>query len=191
MLVPGTKKLKKRKQKNKTKTKKKKTKKQSKLEQQEAEREAKRIALERYLTYYTKYLDYDAKVKTAATIRERAQTKIQTLQSEQSTLAEVRFIETATETLLECHEVLKYSFVCSYYLPEESPEKHIFVFLQEELEKTAEVLSEMLESAGLLRRRTECVDLGKLAQTKKESLLRAVEHGLEGNTEVYGGDGSL
>jgi len=170
---------------------KKKTKKQSKLEQQEAEREAKRIALERYLTYYTKYLDYDAKVKTAATIRERAQTKIQTLQSEQSTLAEVRFIETATETLLECHEVLKYSFVCSYYLPEESPEKHIFVFLQEELEKTAEVLSEMLESAGLLRRRTECVDLGKLAQTKKESLLRAVEHGLEGNTEVYGGDGSL
>jgi len=156
----------------------KKNKKQSKLEQIEAEREAKRVALERYLTYYTKYLDYDAKSKNSQQVREKAQAKLKVLQSEQSTLAEVKFIETATEMVLECQNVLKYSYVYSYYIEDNSAEKHIFVFLQEELEKTTVTLGEILDSASILRRRTETVDLAKLAQTKKDNLIRGVEHGL-------------
>jgi len=155
-----------------------KNKKQSKLEQIEAEREAKRVALERYLTYYTKYLDYDAKSKNSQQVREKAQAKLKVLQSEQSTLAEVKFIETATEMVLECQNVLKYSYVYSYYIEDNSAEKHIFVFLQAELEKTTVTLGEILDSASILRRRTETVDLAKLAQTKKDNLIRGVEHGL-------------
>jgi len=162
----------------------KKGKKQSKLEQLEAEREAKRVALERYLTYYTKYLDYDAKLKNSLQLREKSQAKMKLLQSEQSTLAEVKFIETATEMVLECQNALKYSYVYSYYLEDNGAEKHIFVFLQEELEKTTQTLAEILDSASILRRRTETVDLTKLAQTKKDNLVRGVDHGLiEANIE--------
>jgi len=155
-----------------------KTKKQSKIEQIETEREAKRIALERYLSYYHKYLEHDMTLKQANEIREKAQGKMKLLQSEQSTLAEVKFIETATEIFLESQNVLKYSFVYNYYLEDDAPEKHIFVFLLQELQTTTQQLAEILEAPGILRRRTEAVDLAKLAQTKKDNLLRGVENGL-------------
>jgi len=80
--------------------------------------------------------------------------------------------------VLECQNVLKYSYVYSYYLEDNSAEKHIFVWLQEELEKTTLTLSEILDSATILRRRTETVDLAKLAQTKKDNLIRGVDNGL-------------
>jgi len=162
----------KRKQKKK---KNKKNKKQTKLEQIEAEREAKRIALERYLTYYTKYLEYDAKVKSSPQVREKSQNRIKTFQSEQTTLAEVKFIETGTETLLDCHTVLKYSYVYSYYLSDGTSEKELFYFLQQELEKTAQALDLLLEEQNILKRRTETVDLTKLAQKRKDNIIRAVQ----------------
>jgi len=144
------------------------------MEQLEAEREAKRIALERYLTYYTKYLDFDAKVKSSSQVREKAQTRVKTFQSEQSTLAEVKFIEIGTDTLLECQNVLKYSYVYSYYLGDSCTEKQIFVFLQEELEMTTNALSEILDESNILKRRTESMDLTKLAMRKKDTIIRAV-----------------
>jgi len=153
----------------------KKNKKQTKLEQLEAEREAKRVALERYLTYYTKYLDYDAKVKSSPQIREKSQNRIKIFQSEQTTLAEVKFIETGTETLLECQTVLKYSYVYSYYLGDGTSEKDLFLFLQQELEKTAQALDLLLEEQNILKRRTETVDLTKLAQKRKDNIIRAVQ----------------
>jgi len=156
----------------------KKTKKQSKLELIELEREAKKKALERYLQYYTKFLNYDTTLKTAAEVRAKAQAKMNLFQNEQSTLAEVKFIESTTEMLLECQNVLKYSWVYNYYVDDSSPEKLIFAFLQEELEKTTVALAELLEAPGINRRRTEAVDLTKLAQIKKDNLLRGVENGL-------------
>jgi len=80
--------------------------------------------------------------------------------------------------ILECQNVLKYSYVYSYYLEIDSAEKHIFLFLQEELEKTTVALVEILDSASILRRRKETVDLAKLAQTKKDNLIRGVDNGL-------------
>jgi len=147
----------------------------------EAEREAKRLALERYLTYYQKYLEFDAKVKGGSSVREKAQNRVKQFQSEQTTLAEVKFIEIGTDILLECQNVLKYSYVYSYYLSDNSPEKLLFVFLQEELEKTTLDLAEILEEQNILKRRTETVDLTKLAQKKKDNIIRAVQSGLVEN----------
>jgi hypothetical protein len=110
--------------------------------------------------------------------RDKAQSKMKLLQNEQSTLAEVKFIETATEIFLECQCVLKYTFVYDYYLEDDAREKHIFAFLKEELQSTTKALSQVLEAPGILERRTEAVDLAKLAQTKKDNLLRGVENGL-------------
>lgn len=156
----------------------KKIKKQSKQEQIEAERETKRKALERYLIYYQKFLEFDAKVKSSSSVREKAQTRVKTFQSEQTTLAEVKFIEIGTDTLLDCQNVLKYSYVYSYYLDEGCTEKLIFEILQEELEKKTHLLSEILEEQNILKRRTETVDLTKLAQKRKDNMIRAVQHSL-------------
>jgi hypothetical protein len=162
----------------KEKSKKTKNKKHSKLDQIEAEREAKRVALERYLSYYTKYLEYDAKVKNAPQIREKHQSRIQTFLSEQTTLAEVKFIDSGTETLLDCQNALKYSYIYSFFLPENCSEQLLFIILQQELEKTTQALDQLLEEPNILKRRTETVYLTKLAQKRKEIVQRVTLLGL-------------
>jgi len=123
-------------------------------------------------------------LKQANEIRDKAQAKMKQLQTERSTLAEVKFIETATEIFLECQCVLKYSFVYDYYLEDDAREKHIFAFLKEDLQETTKELAEVLDAQGILERRTEAVDLAKLAQTTKDNLLRGVENGLVDEPET-------
>jgi len=167
ILVLVSKKLKKRKKKSKRK--------KNKEQQAELEREQKRVALERYIGYYDRYLEYDKALKNSDSMKETTKKKMQLLQEEQTTLAEVKFIEKAVQTLLECFSALKYSFVYSFFLEDGSTEKEIFAYLQGELIKTTSVLQEMIESSDVLEKRTEAVDLTKLTQKKKDSLLAAVE----------------
>jgi len=86
----------------------------------------------------------------------------------------VKFIEIGTETLLDCQTVLKYSYVYSYYLADNTSEKYLFKFLQQELEKTAQTLDQLLEEQNILNRRTEVVDLTKLAQKRKDNIIQQV-----------------
>jgi len=146
------------------------TKKVSKIQAIEDEREAKRLVLERYMGYYDKFLEYD-NLNKHANLREKAQTRTQLLQSEQTILAELKFIEKASETVVECLETIKYSYVFGYFLEDGSTEKAIFTILQEELIKTTLMLKEVLESPSLLAKRTETVDLTKIAQKKKDNML--------------------
>jgi hypothetical protein len=149
--------------------------KKNKEQAAEIEREQKRIALERYIGYYDRYLEYDKALKNSDAMKESTKKKMQLLQEEQTILAEVKFIEKAVQSLLECFAALKYSFVYAYFLEDGSTEKEIFTYLQGELIKSTSALGEMIESSDVLERRTEAVDLTKLTQKKKESLLAAVE----------------
>jgi len=158
--------------------------KKAKLQALEEEREQKRKALERYLNYYQKYLEFDASAKKAPELLDKARQKMDTLQSEQATLAEVKFIEKAARVLSECHVALRNSYIYSYYIEDDAgSEKQLFLFLQSELEKTAGTLATSLDAANILKRRTEVVDMTVLAQTKKDNLLKAVEHGVVDTTE--------
>eukprot|EP01120_Amphizonella_sp_Union-15-10_P011882 TRINITY_DN5167_c0_g3_i3.p1 TRINITY_DN5167_c0_g3~~TRINITY_DN5167_c0_g3_i3.p1 ORF type:complete len:611 (+),score=128.13 TRINITY_DN5167_c0_g3_i3:43-1875(+) len=161
----------------KKKEKKKKKGKKLKLLKEEEERQKQKLQLERYLHYYERFVNHDNASKMEKQIREKAFARIKELTSGQSTLAEVKHIERGTNVLLQCQNVLKYSYVFAYYLPEDGKEKPLFNFLQEELEKTTEQLGEKLEASGPLHR-VETVNLTKLAETKKNNLLRAVEQGL-------------
>jgi len=154
-------------QKKKEKSKRKKTKEQ----QVEVEREQKRVALERYIGYYDKYLEYDKALKNSEILKENVKKKIQALNEQQTILAEVKFLEKAGQALLECFAALKYSFVYAYFLSDGSSEKEIFTILQEELIKTTSLLAEMIDSNDILVKRTEIVDLIKLAQKKKDSVV--------------------
>ncbi len=42
---------------------------------------------------------------------------------------------------MQCRRTLKYTYVFAFYLPDATPEKNLFEWLQEELETTTEALS--------------------------------------------------
>jgi hypothetical protein len=131
------------------------------------------------LHYFERYLNHDTASKMEKQIKEKAYKKMEMLQSAESTRAEVQFIEKGTNVLLECHNVLKYSYVYAYYLPEEGAAKELFNFLQQDLEKTIEQLNEVLEAPSTMLRKTEAVDLTKLALLKKENLIKGIENDLD------------
>mmetsp|Transcript_547 Transcript_547/g.654 ORF Transcript_547/g.654 Transcript_547/m.654 type:complete len:638 (+) Transcript_547:37-1950(+) len=149
--------------------KKKKKGKKHKIQKEEEDREAQKEQLSRYLHYYERFLSHDHAAKNEKTIREAAQKKMLALTEEHSTLAEVQFIERGTERLLECHNVLKWSYAYGYYLTEEGP-KTLFEFLQEELENTTQKLDDILENPGVMHR-VDAVNLTKLAETRKNNLM--------------------
>lgn len=160
------------------------SKKKSKLQKLEEEREQQRQQLTRYLHYYERYLSHDAASKMEKQIKEKAYQKMAELESEHSTRTEVQFIERASYALLECHNTLKWSYVYAYHLPEEGAQKHLFNYLQQELEKTTEKLAELLEAPSSIMplKRLEAVDLTALAQTKRANLLKGVVHDEYTNT---------
>lgn len=154
------------------------SKKKSKIAKQEEEREAQRQQLTRYLHYYERFLSHDAASKMETQIKDKAYQKMNELASTHATRTEVAFIERASDMLLQCHLTLKWSYVYAYFLPEEGAHKHLFNYLQQELEKTTEKLAELLEapSSVMPLKRLEAVDLTALAQTKRNNLLKGVVH---------------
>lgn len=154
------------------------SKKKSKIAKLEEEREAQRQQLTRYLHYYERYLSHDAASKMEQQIKDKAYQKMSELESGHATRTEVQFIEHASEMLLQCHVTLKWSYVYAYNLPEDGAQKHLFNYLQQELEKTTEKLAELLEAPSSIMplKRLEAVDLTALAQTKRTNLLKGVVH---------------
>ena len=59
-------------------------------------------------------------------------------------------VEHATENLIECRRVLKYTYVKAFYIKNET-EKNLFEYLQGDLETSVEALSHLMEAeAGTL-----------------------------------------
>lgn len=67
----------------------------------------------------------------------------------------------------------------AFYLPDLSPEKNLFEWLQEELEVTTESLSGVLEKpiSGSAEEKRKIIDLTNLARTRLEHLLDGVREG--------------
>jgi len=59
---------------------------------------------------------------------------------------DTKFLSEATEQLIACRRVLQYSYVMGYYLDKsKTAEKNLFEYLQEDLEKHTNHLSELYE----------------------------------------------
>jgi len=159
------------------------TSKKDRQKEKEEEREKNRLALERYIHYYTRFLNHSHSSELEKQIRVRATAKMTELQKEASTSSEVHYLLDGTEVLLECRNVLKWTYVVAYYLPEVGPEKELFEYLQEDLEKTTESLSELLEKneAGQ-DHRLKTLNIMQLSKTQRDNLLKGIEQGL---TEGY------
>jgi len=150
--------------------KKKSKKKENQKEKEAREKENHRLALEKYLHYYQRYMNHDKSRQFEQQIRESSRKKMTEMQETDATWVGVQFIAKAAEQLILCRSALKYSYIYAYYLPD-SPAKNLFEYLQKDLEETAEELSAALASPTETIQRVQIVNLTRLAERRLNGLL--------------------
>jgi len=99
---------------------------------------------------------------------------MQQMQETETTVAEVLFIKQASDCLVECRSVLKYSYVLHYYMDEKDIQRDLLEYLQEDLEKTVELLSEAMKHP--MKHKMDIVNLTRLAFTRMNNLLDATSN---------------
>ncbi|EGC29458.1 hypothetical protein DICPUDRAFT_93146 [Dictyostelium purpureum] len=160
--------------------------KKNKESSEEEERRLNRIELERYLYHYERFTNHENSHKLEKLIRDEATKKMKELQTSSTTWTEVQFIEKGVEQLLDCRNILKHTYIYSFFSFSDITNqrvltaKELFEFLQEDLERTTEKLSELmgdvmkksitLESSH----RIEIMNYITLSKTKADGLLNAV-----------------
>lgn len=106
--------------------------------------EAIKSSHDRYLHYYNRYHNHGKSKDFAAeyliTIRDR----MEEYQASKGWSPE--FLMDAATLVMDCRQVLKWTYVFAYYLEDEG-ERNLFEFLQEDLEKNTEHLNSMTESS--------------------------------------------
>merc|ERR1712137_271873 len=156
---------------SKTKEEKKSSKKNSRKEREQQRLEM-RKALQRYLHYQSRF-DNHARSSELEATQEKALKVMQKMEETEATGAEVYFIQQATEKLREARSVLKYSYVLRYYMEDENTRSALLEYLQEDLEKSAERLSELLGNP--MKNKMEIVHLTSITETRLRNMVDAVD----------------
>lgn len=108
-----------------------------------------KTVLETYMFYYHRYESHRNARKVADAQRRQAEQKGLELQTKFDVRsADTKFLLDATNQLLQNRKVLEFSYVYGYYLREQAvsqQERNLFEYLQEELEKHTNHLSEIYE----------------------------------------------
>eukprot|EP00898_Chlorokybus_atmophyticus_P002061 jgi/Chlat1/2856/Chrsp194S03011 len=147
-------------------------------------KEKSRAALDRYLFYYHRYINHENSKKLDSKTRQNAEVKMAELQKSTATLTwgDVQFVGESTDELIKCRQVLQWTYVLAYSMEEESPEKNLFCFLQQDLEQNTERLSGLLESdvVKLLDSKAAVLDLAAVAANSRKKLL----HGVSGLSQA-------
>jgi len=122
----------------------------SEAKQQDLTAEDVKTELELYMFYYHRYESHLGARKIAQEQREEVEQRTIAFQSKFQVRSEdTKFLIDATEQLLENRRVLQYSYVIGYYLNRsKSSERNLFEFLQEDLEKYTNRLSELYEHSA-------------------------------------------
>ncbi|KAG6617493.1 ariadne-like ubiquitin ligase [Phytophthora cinnamomi] len=141
--------------------------------------------LDRYLHYYQRFANHSEAGKFAQRMREGTENRMIELQASHgdSSWIDVQFLNAATEQLIECRRVLKYTYVFGYYLPP-GKEKNLFEYLQENLEKNAEHLTGLSEMPLDKMNRSEIINYTRVTETFLRNLLTGVEDGLTSNAPL-------
>lgn len=142
-------------------------------------KEAARLALEKYHHYYTRYANHDRSKRFESQLRKKSEEKMKDLQriNKYSSWVDVEYIQKAVDQLIESRNILKYTYVFAYFL-DEGKEKNLFEWLQEDLEKITEKLSEILEAPTDKFNRDEIIRTTRSCETRLNNLLEGVEGGL-------------
>lgn len=144
-----------------------------------SEAEKAKTELNRYLHYYQRYHGHDHSLKFAATQRAQAERKmIETQESLQSSWIDVQFLHQATELVIECRRLLKYTYVLGYFLQDKTAEKQLFEHHQEMLEKNTERLQECTEQKIELIDPSQVINLTRVTEKFMTRLLESMRGGI-------------
>jgi len=139
--------------------------------------------LDRYLHYYKRYHAHSEAQNFAKKQLRDTETRMIVLQetTSNSTWTDVEFLKTATEQLVECRRVLKYTYTYAYYLTDKSKsmQKERFEHHQEMLEKFTENLSELSEKPLAEMDRTDVVNQTRVVDRFIKNVLQYVDNGME------------
>uniref|UniRef100_A0A7S2XA88 RBR-type E3 ubiquitin transferase n=1 Tax=Lotharella oceanica TaxID=641309 RepID=A0A7S2XA88_9EUKA len=137
--------------------------------------------LDRFLHYYQRYHNHDQARKFAKEQIETSEKRMAELHTQagnsDSQWQNVQFLRKSTMQVLECRRVLKYTYVYGYYCTD-AKERELFEFLQEDLEKATEKLSELSEQPLGKMKRQEVVDFTMFTEKFLRNLLSGLEDGL-------------
>mmetsp|Transcript_16792 Transcript_16792/g.26193 ORF Transcript_16792/g.26193 Transcript_16792/m.26193 type:complete len:577 (+) Transcript_16792:125-1855(+) len=145
--------------------------------------------LDRYLHYYKRYHAHSEAQKFATRQLQDTEAKMVLLQeaSDNSTWIDVQFLKTATEQLIECRRVLKYTYTFAYYMhspantnnPNMESQKERFEHHQEMLERFTENLSELSEKPLSDMDRTDVINQTRVVDRFMKNVLKYVDEGME------------
>eukprot|EP01126_Amoeba_proteus_P034712 TRINITY_DN3469_c0_g2_i1.p1 TRINITY_DN3469_c0_g2~~TRINITY_DN3469_c0_g2_i1.p1 ORF type:complete len:323 (-),score=44.16 TRINITY_DN3469_c0_g2_i1:875-1843(-) len=104
--------------------------------------------LETYMFYFHRYESHHSAMKIADEQMKEAENKALIIMNTFSVpFQDTKFLSEVTQQLYANRRCLKYSYVYGYYLdPSKKTEGHLFEYLQEDLEKYTNSLSELYES---------------------------------------------
>ncbi|KMP01735.1 hypothetical protein DIZ76_010943 [Coccidioides immitis] len=104
-----------------------------------------RRSLERYLHYYNRYANHEQSAKLDKDLYLKTEKKMVNLQTQSGmSWIEVQFLDTASRTLQECRQTLKWTYAFAFYLARNNLTE-MFEDNQKDLELAVESLSEMFE----------------------------------------------
>ncbi len=139
--------------------------------------------LDRYLHYYKRYHAHQEAQSFAKKQLKETEHRMIMLQesSDDTKWSDVEFLKAATEQLVDCRRVLKYTYVFAYYLDADSHSMHRerFEHHQEMLEKFTENLSELSEKPLPEMDRTDVVNQTRVVDKFMKNILKYVEDGME------------
>ena len=169
------------------------------MKEKEASKASTRAALERYVWHFHRFANHENSRKLESGTRVKAEAKIKALQeaapSSSRGWGDVAFVQQGTEEAIRCRSLLKWTYVLAFALTEPTPEKELFLFLQQELESRTERLSGLLESDAetLLQPavRSEILALVSVAAAARKKLLKGVsDRGLDVMGQAAGDAGA-
>jgi len=105
-----------------------------------------RAALDRYLHYYTRFMNHHNSLKFEVEAKQKMEEKIKELEKQGDKIwMDCNYLIEANDALYECRYALQYTYVYAFYLPQQGNYRAHFEMNQTELEQQTENLSGMLE----------------------------------------------
>jgi len=141
-----------------------------------------RAKLNKYIFFYTRYQNHQQSIDLEAQLMGKANKMMQDLSDKGMSWIDVQFIKQATQSLMECRNMLKYTYVYGFFLPKHV-NRSIFEYLQADLESTVEKLSELLEAQGE-KERLKVINASEYVRQRQKNLLQGL---LEGEITGKGG----
>lgn len=114
---------------------------------EDGDKNSKRAELNKFMHFYTRYMTHEQSIQLEDKLMAIAEKTMEQLAESGVAWIDVQYIKKATLQLMEARNMLKWTYVYGYYLPD-SVNRDLFEWLQSDLEAETEKLSGLLEAKG-------------------------------------------